>query len=636
MEDGDIRRLSLKLGSSIRRKHLNLPYLIISESEDENLIKEFNNDTITPIKNRQFPNNLIDTEDNYSEYTPTLQLSKSPISYTNLNNETGYILSEYEENNNINDKNNILNNEYRNRKDIENYYLNEKINYLNQNTLANTQPCIQTPTRKSNGRRTLNFTSIRRRKGIYHYISDSDYDESNSRPSIIYLSSVKRKNKILQYLIDFESDCSDDIKLSENVRSSLCMGPELINKDISTNLINPTIPSKSTQFLTSPISNIYDIKWESPLIESVNYSTPSSDWISALDSFSSEKNMSESNISDEIENQNNNYLNDILKNKEISKNFNLNNSTSILLSNNQYNVDKNLQDKKLIDLYPKKLFNEVPKTFARNRNALSLKWYKIFNQHVFKNQLPLEIPIKWTGKLHKTAAQTCFITESNGKKKVLIQLSKYVLDNEYRLKKTLLHECCHVAQFIIDKCTNPPHGQIFMKWGKIATQEFPDLKVEIYHSYDIVYKFRYQCLRCLQIFGRQTKVQNKYQIVCSLCNGNVVFIGKGIINNIKRTKYQNSQNSILLNKSSNNYQNIIITPIKAKKSSEISGYSTNPYAKFVKEKFQEIRTKIKENKQTPRRAPSLLKEIAILWKEEKEKKKLQDLTNQMQNISINN
>ncbi|EEA07753.1 uncharacterized protein CMU_006760 [Cryptosporidium muris RN66] len=634
MENGDIRRLSLKLESSVRRKCLNLPYLIISESEDENLTKELNN-VITPIKNRQCPNNSINTEDNYSDYTPTLQLSKSSISCTNINDGASYILSEYEEdNNNIKDRNNSLNDEYKNRSDIENYHFNEQINYLNQNTLANTQPCIQTP-RKSNGRRTLNFTSIRRRKGIYNHISDSDYDESNSRPSITYLSSVKRKNKILQYLIDFESDCSDNIKLSENVRSSLCMGPELINESTSTNLIDSIIPSISTQFLTSPISNVCDIKWESPLTESVNYSTPSSNWISALDSFSSEKNMSESSISDEIENQNNNYLNDTLENQEISKNSSLSNSTSISLSNNQYSIDKIIQDKKLIDLHPKKLFNEVSKTFVRNRNVLSLKWYKIFNQRVFKNQLPLEIPIKWTGKLHKTAAQTCFITESNGKKKVLIQLSKYVLDSEYRLKKTLLHECCHVAQFIIDKCTNPPHGQIFMKWGKIATQEFPDLKVEIYHSYDIVYKFRYQCLRCLQIFGRQTKVQNKYQIVCSLCNGNVVFIGKGIINNIKRTKYQNSQNSILLNQNSNDYYNVI-TPTKTKKNSKISGYSNNPYAKFVKEKFQEIRTKIQENKQTPRRAPSLLKEIAILWKEEKEKKKLQDLTNQMQNISINN
>ena len=52
----------------------------------------------------------------------------------------------------------------------------------------------------------------------------------------------------------------------------------------------------------------------------------------------------------------------------------------------------------------------------------------------------------------------------NGKqtrREAAIDLSIKVLDNERRLKETLLHELCHAATWIIDGVRKPPHGSDF-------------------------------------------------------------------------------------------------------------------------------------------------------------------------------
>jgi predicted SprT family Zn-dependent metalloprotease len=42
-----------------------------------------------------------------------------------------------------------------------------------------------------------------------------------------------------------------------------------------------------------------------------------------------------------------------------------------------------------------------------------------------------------------------------------IELSCKVVDSEYRLMNTLVHEMCHAATWLIDNTSKPPHGPQF-------------------------------------------------------------------------------------------------------------------------------------------------------------------------------
>ena len=46
-----------------------------------------------------------------------------------------------------------------------------------------------------------------------------------------------------------------------------------------------------------------------------------------------------------------------------------------------------------------------------------------------------------------------------------VELSSKVIDNELRLRCTLLHELCHVAAWTLDHVRKPPHGPHFKLWA---------------------------------------------------------------------------------------------------------------------------------------------------------------------------
>ena len=41
-----------------------------------------------------------------------------------------------------------------------------------------------------------------------------------------------------------------------------------------------------------------------------------------------------------------------------------------------------------------------------------------------------------------------------------VELSSKVVDCEDRLQRTLAHELCHVAAWLLDHVSKPPHGQV--------------------------------------------------------------------------------------------------------------------------------------------------------------------------------
>ncbi len=65
-----------------------------------------------------------------------------------------------------------------------------------------------------------------------------------------------------------------------------------------------------------------------------------------------------------------------------------------------------------------------------------------------------------------------------------------------RLRDTLIHEMCHAATWLINGVRDG-HGNFWKLYARKATMAHPELPmVTRCHSYDIKYKFQYQCTRC--------------------------------------------------------------------------------------------------------------------------------------------
>jgi predicted SprT family Zn-dependent metalloprotease len=80
---------------------------------------------------------------------------------------------------------------------------------------------------------------------------------------------------------------------------------------------------------------------------------------------------------------------------------------------------------------------------------------------------------------------------------------------------------CHAAAWLVDKVGKPPHGSIFKKWAHKAMTAFPHLNVATCHSYQINYKFQYQCQTdwCMKIYGRHSKSIDTGKLACGVCRG---------------------------------------------------------------------------------------------------------------------
>jgi predicted SprT family Zn-dependent metalloprotease len=156
--------------------------------------------------------------------------------------------------------------------------------------------------------------------------------------------------------------------------------------------------------------------------------------------------------------------------------------------------------------------------------VLAPQLFREYNQLVFANQLPPELQLVWNPKLQRTAGYCAFITRA-GKREARIELSEKVLDSEDRLRKTLAHEMCHAAQWLLDGVSKPPHGAAFWRWAQIFTRHIPEMEVTTCHSYEIYYKFRYVCSSCANTFGRQTKSVDLGRQCCARCKGKLELLG---------------------------------------------------------------------------------------------------------------
>ncbi|KAJ3299594.1 3-phosphoinositide dependent protein kinase-1 [Borealophlyctis nickersoniae] len=160
--------------------------------------------------------------------------------------------------------------------------------------------------------------------------------------------------------------------------------------------------------------------------------------------------------------------------------------------------------------------------FKRQKKAQTASLFKEFNRKVFDSRLPEDMEISWSVKLNKTAGRTYTsrqIIDGEWSYSARIELSTKVVDNEDKLRNTLIHEMCHAAAWLINKVNKPPHGDAFKYWGHRATQSFWDIEVTTCHSYEINYKFTYVCTNdlCGERYGRHSKSINTDESGCGIC-----------------------------------------------------------------------------------------------------------------------
>lgn len=167
------------------------------------------------------------------------------------------------------------------------------------------------------------------------------------------------------------------------------------------------------------------------------------------------------------------------------------------------------------------------RAFAQRREALTREVFEEVNLRVFKSRVPPDLSITWSKKLNTTAGLT-YCSKKSGHFAARIELSTKVVDRIDRLRSTLSHELCHVAAWLFDETSNPPHGKAFKRWAAKVHQAFPDILVTTCHRYSIHYKFRYQCqnVDCAKEYGRHSKSINSATHGCGKCGGTLVLLGQ--------------------------------------------------------------------------------------------------------------
>ncbi|XP_029964940.1 germ cell nuclear acidic protein [Salarias fasciatus] len=164
-------------------------------------------------------------------------------------------------------------------------------------------------------------------------------------------------------------------------------------------------------------------------------------------------------------------------------------------------------------------------SFKRNKEELTGKLYKLYNTTVFDSKLPVDMSVTWNKKMRKTAGYCVTGQErGGGKRYARIELSEKVCDSADRLRDTLIHEMCHAATWLINNVRDG-HGSFWKLYARKATLVHPELPmVTRCHSYDINYKYQYQCTRCQNKIGRHSKSLDTQRFVCALCKGQLVLL----------------------------------------------------------------------------------------------------------------
>ncbi|KAF2814250.1 uncharacterized protein BDZ99DRAFT_437106 [Mytilinidion resinicola] len=129
----------------------------------------------------------------------------------------------------------------------------------------------------------------------------------------------------------------------------------------------------------------------------------------------------------------------------------------------------------------------------------------------------------WRRETFRTRAPDGTI-ETKYRNHASIELATKVIDNPDRLRNVLAHEFCHLATFMIDGQRTQPHGAEFKAWARKVGRLFGDQGVEVTtkHSYEIEFKFVWECEGCGYEFKRHSRSVDPARHTCGKCRGKLV------------------------------------------------------------------------------------------------------------------
>ncbi|KAG5951420.1 hypothetical protein E4U53_003125 [Claviceps sorghi] len=204
------------------------------------------------------------------------------------------------------------------------------------------------------------------------------------------------------------------------------------------------------------------------------------------------------------------------------------------------------------------------------------------------------VQLNWTKSLNTTAGRANWRRETVRDKqsdgKVLheefkhhasIDLAEKVIDTETKLVNVLAHEFCHLATFMISGTVKNPHGKEFKNWAAKCSLIFGDrgIRVTTRHSYEIGFKYQWQCVSCHLEYNRHSKSIDVKRHRCGSCKSKL--------------------------------EQIRPAPRGSKSNNENSGQS--PYQLFVRDQMQLVK---RENPRVLQQ--DLMKIIAKKWAAKKE------------------
>jgi predicted SprT family Zn-dependent metalloprotease len=236
--------------------------------------------------------------------------------------------------------------------------------------------------------------------------------------------------------------------------------------------------------------------------------------------------------------------------------------------------------------------------FRQQRETLTESFFAEFNQKAFDGKLSA-VEISWSNKMRTTAGLTRLkrtTTNQGVKLSATIELSTKVIDEERRLRSTLLHEMCHAAAWLIDSVSKPPHGKCFQKWANTAMRRVPNIVVTTRHEYEISYKFAWACTtpKCGAVIKRHSRSVDVVKQCCGRCKGKLIEIEVPGENGSSVTER---------------------TPRKKAPLSEYNRF-VKQHSKQVKDEL--VKERVRQGLPLKVSQPDVLKELGRRWKEHKQ------------------
>jgi predicted SprT family Zn-dependent metalloprotease len=237
--------------------------------------------------------------------------------------------------------------------------------------------------------------------------------------------------------------------------------------------------------------------------------------------------------------------------------------------------------------------------FRRSREALGAETFVVFDNAAFGGRLgAASVTLEWSNKLRTTAGLTRLSTSRAGPPvlSASIELSAKVIDDQHRLRSTLLHEMCHAAAWIVDGVHNPPHGKCFQKWARIAMRHVRDIEVTTTHDYIISFKYAWACTtpKCGVVFKRHSRSVDVDKHRCGKCKGKLMEIEVPPASNASAANAEH---------------------VPRKKA------APSAYNLFVKENSAPVRKQLEAESGSKVPQPEVMKACARLWREQTPSKK---------------